>query len=266
MPTTTAVLKRGVKSMASPTQTSIQARMRLDARIASAALQLDPQAELEGTILAQYTPWQFPDEIPAELAARVCADLEAEQTARAALGDEKYFANRTGAEIAALYRRALDLIPGELEKETQSAAGHVTFAVFRRALNRCMALAAPTPPPEPPSKAAQKKPTAKRGKKKQPKPPKSVDEVAEYIKAGGYNVDAQAFFNYYAAADWYDSAGKPVLSWKQRVLTWHNRGGSPPPAMPGTIGRGANVQPIGGQPAGEGENLLAGRMRGKAKQ
>jgi len=55
---------------------------------------------------------------------------------------------------------------------------------------------------------------------KKPKPPKTVAEVEAYIREKSLNVDPEFFFEYFEAADWYDSIGKPVLSWKQKLLTW----------------------------------------------
>jgi len=56
---------------------------------------------------------------------------------------------------------------------------------------------------------------------KKPAPPKSVEEIREYIKAKNLCVDPDFFWEYFAEADWHDSKGNPVLSWKQKLLTWH---------------------------------------------
>ena len=58
---------------------------------------------------------------------------------------------------------------------------------------------------------------------KKPKPPKTVAEVEAYIREKSLNVDPEFFFEYFEAADWYDSIGKPVLSWKQKLLTWDRK-------------------------------------------
>jgi hypothetical protein len=44
-------------------------------------------------------------------------------------------------------------------------------------------------------------------------------EVTEYAKSNGYAVDGERIFKYYNDADWYDSHGKKVRSWKQKVLS-----------------------------------------------
>ena len=62
-----------------------------------------------------------------------------------------------------------------------------------------------------------------KGKKKKPKgpnPPSGIDEVEAYVKEKGLNVDAKRFYDFFAAGNWYDSNGKPVLNWKQKLLTW----------------------------------------------
>ena len=58
---------------------------------------------------------------------------------------------------------------------------------------------------------------------KKPKPPKSMSEVEAYIREKSLNVDPEFFFEFFEAADWYDSLGKPVLSWKQKLLTWNRK-------------------------------------------
>ena len=58
---------------------------------------------------------------------------------------------------------------------------------------------------------------------KQPKPPKTFQEVEDYIRERKLNVSPKAFWDFFEAGDWYDSEGKPVLCWKQKLLTWHSR-------------------------------------------
>jgi len=58
---------------------------------------------------------------------------------------------------------------------------------------------------------------------KKPKPPKTFQEVEDYIREKKLNVNPKAFWDYFEAGNWYDSTGKPVLSWKQKLLTWHGR-------------------------------------------
>lgn len=61
-------------------------------------------------------------------------------------------------------------------------------------------------------------------KQKQFKPP-TLEEVQAYCKKRNNNVDAQRFYDFYNEADWYDSNGGKVKSWKQKVITWEgNRG------------------------------------------
>ena len=53
--------------------------------------------------------------------------------------------------------------------------------------------------------------------------PPSLEEVQAYCKERNNNVDAQKFFEYYDAADWYDAKGDKVKSWKQKVITWERK-------------------------------------------
>ena len=50
--------------------------------------------------------------------------------------------------------------------------------------------------------------------------PPTLEEIEAYCKERGNNVDAQKFYDYFSASDWYDSKGNKVKSWKQKVITW----------------------------------------------
>lgn len=52
---------------------------------------------------------------------------------------------------------------------------------------------------------------------KKPKPPKSLEEVEAYIAEKGFCVDPIWFWNSFGVADWHDTNGKPILSWKQKL-------------------------------------------------
>jgi len=54
--------------------------------------------------------------------------------------------------------------------------------------------------------------------------PPTLSEVAAFAAERGYpGFDSERFIEHYEVADWHDTAGKPVKSWKQRVLTWIRR-------------------------------------------
>lgn len=53
--------------------------------------------------------------------------------------------------------------------------------------------------------------------------PPTVDEIRAYCIERKNNVDPQAFYDYYAAANWHDSKGNPVKNWKQRMVTWEGK-------------------------------------------
>ena len=67
----------------------------------------------------------------------------------------------------------------------------------------------------------------KKYKKRFVKP--TLEEVIAYCKERNNNVDPQKFFDYFSASDWIDSKGKPVISWKQKIITWERSddGGKP---------------------------------------
>ena len=56
--------------------------------------------------------------------------------------------------------------------------------------------------------------------------PPTIEEVIEYCAKRGNNVDPYKFWDFYDAGEWMDSNGKPVKSWKQKVITWEGRNGS----------------------------------------
>lgn len=56
-------------------------------------------------------------------------------------------------------------------------------------------------------------------REKKPKAP-TIEQCREYARSKGLNVDPDRFFAYFEAGDWHDSRGKPVKSWKQKMITW----------------------------------------------
>lgn len=69
-------------------------------------------------------------------------------------------------------------------------------------------------------KKSRKKRTAK------PFVPPTLEEVKAYAEEKGYDIDCEYFWRYYTEGDWIDGQGKPVLNWKQKLITWvrHNGG------------------------------------------
>lgn len=251
-------------------QMGLTDRQRLEGRINTLLFELDPGGELDTTLLRRYTPWAEMAEIPAEALEQVLRDLQAEVKARAAMEEPAYFATVTGTEKVRLYLRAVLAVPEHLRAAGRNPAEGLTFAEFRRALNACITAAAPTaedaPLPEltrgmPPKAAAPKGKPRRTAKKKPPRKkkaatkrkaftPPTVDEVAAYCTARHNTIDPRHFVDYYEAAEWVDSEGKPVLNWKQRVITWEKCGGRAPGAIGGqrVVGRGNNLQPVGPKP------------------
>lgn len=66
------------------------------------------------------------------------------------------------------------------------------------------------------------KSTTKSARSKKPNPPDSLDTVRAYVAEKNLDVDPADFWDFYTAEDWHDSNGKPVLSWKQKLRTWHS--------------------------------------------
>ena len=64
-------------------------------------------------------------------------------------------------------------------------------------------------------------------KKYQRKPfvPPTLEDVENYAREAGLNVDPKSFYDYFTVPDddgrtWIDSEGKPVRNWKQKMQTW----------------------------------------------
>ena len=50
--------------------------------------------------------------------------------------------------------------------------------------------------------------------------PPTLDEVEDYCRERGNNVDPKKFFDYFSASNWVDGKGNKVRNWKQKVITW----------------------------------------------
>lgn len=58
--------------------------------------------------------------------------------------------------------------------------------------------------------------------KRKPFVPPSLEEVQAYITEKQLNINPKTFWDYYESADWHDSKGKAIKSWKQKCLMWEN--------------------------------------------
>ena len=66
--------------------------------------------------------------------------------------------------------------------------------------------------------------------------PPTLDEVREYVRQRNSPVDPEAFWEYFEEGGWKDSEGKPVLAWKQKLITWENHGnGVKKPVRPNRV-------------------------------
>lgn len=48
----------------------------------------------------------------------------------------------------------------------------------------------------------------------------TFEQIAEYCRERGNNVDPQRFFDYYEANGWTQGKGKPIKNWQAAVRTW----------------------------------------------
>lgn len=62
--------------------------------------------------------------------------------------------------------------------------------------------------------------------------PPTLEEIEAYVRERNSPVDARKFFEYFDAGGWRDAAGKPVRSWKQKLLTWEKYDTGRHPAPP----------------------------------
>ena len=57
--------------------------------------------------------------------------------------------------------------------------------------------------------------------------PPSLEEVTAYCAERGNKVCAKTFYDYFKESNWYDSKGKKVQNWKQKVITWERYAETP---------------------------------------
>lgn len=94
----------------------------------------------------------------------------------------------------------------------------------------------PIPPKEvKPLLSPKENPSHKRARKAFVKP--TVEEVEEYIRQKGYNIDAEYFWNFYETNGWVQGREqKPIKNWKSCVTTWvrkqYNHATTPNPQQP----------------------------------
>ena len=55
-----------------------------------------------------------------------------------------------------------------------------------------------------------------------PHPP-TLDEVSKYVEEKGYEINPEAFFDYYEETDWLKKNGQPIRDWRASVRTWARR-------------------------------------------
>lgn len=85
----------------------------------------------------------------------------------------------------------------------------------------------------------------------------TLEQVTEFAKMRKAPVDPKVFWDYYNAAGWRDSEGKPVYNWQQKFISWELRESQKPSKPGGTV-----TEPP--RPKIPGENMA--RMREYLKQ
>lgn len=48
----------------------------------------------------------------------------------------------------------------------------------------------------------------------------TLEEVEAYAREKSLNIDTKFFYDFFTEGEWVDSEGKPVQSWKQKLITW----------------------------------------------
>lgn len=48
----------------------------------------------------------------------------------------------------------------------------------------------------------------------------TLEEVREYVREKGYNLDVEKFHRYYTESNWRDARGKQVKNWKLKLMVW----------------------------------------------
>lgn len=57
-------------------------------------------------------------------------------------------------------------------------------------------------------------------KKKEEFTPPALEEIRDYVKEKGYNLDVEKFHRYYTESKWRDARGKQVKNWKLKLMVW----------------------------------------------
>lgn len=88
----------------------------------------------------------------------------------------------------------------------------------------------------------------------------TLEQVTEFAKMRKSPVDPKVFWDYYKAAGWRDSEGKPVYNWQQKFIAWELRESQRPAKQSAKPGGDAPARPK----AAPGENMA--RMREYLRQ
>ena len=78
-------------------------------------------------------------------------------------------------------------------------------------------------------KVSKDKVSKERGQKRKAFTPPTLEQIKAYAKEANLNIDCEKFYTYFttpndAGQTWIDSKGNPVRNWKQKMITWANKG------------------------------------------
>lgn len=72
--------------------------------------------------------------------------------------------------------------------------------------------------------------------------PPTLAEVSKYVQEQGYEMDPEAFFDYYEETNWTKKNGQPIKDWKASVRTWARREREFKKAQSGKYGKGTEPE------------------------
>lgn len=220
-------------------QLSLEGRRQAELHITTVLRQLDPEKEIEGTVLSLYTPWACVEEIPPEHMETLTRSLVAEVRARKALGDEKYFANLRLSEKVELYQRALDMMKRDIKAGVLPGEKVTTFSEFQGLRDGFIIQASPWPKEK---RSGFEKPT--------------LEEVRAYCDEKKLiTVDPAAFIDHYDSNGWLISGKTKMKDWKAAVRQWSRR----------KFGPGSNNLTNMGPARDPGKDVLQGEYKPMGK-
>lgn len=208
---------------------SKQEQEALRRKMGEALVWLRPAGDGEYITLGAYTPWERASEVPGHALEEVAEWLGWEARLRRTWGDEKYYATATVAGKHRLVKAAMALMDEQLAAAGRDPGQSMCLLEYMKLLKKAMmaapSAAAPEPEPPPAPKRTPKKKSPPKRRRAAPKAkpfvPPTVEEVAEYCKEKGLNVDPGRFWDHFESVGWVvGKTGKKMQVWKSAVNQW----------------------------------------------